>query len=115
MPTFRAISSPHLISTHHEPTPDDVHFADHHHSYTILASCMHSGTRIVRLTRAAETTGGDDVWEFEVLAKFEEHESMNYGSDVQPAVAGEVGKSRLVVSTSFYDKLMCLWHVELGD
>lgn len=67
---------------------------------------MHAGTRIVRLSRA-----GDDAWDFNVLAKFEEHKSMNYGSDVQPVTEGD-GK-RLVVSTSFYDKLMCFWHVNL--
>ena len=65
----------------------------------LLCSCMHAGTRIVKLVR-----GSDGAWSFEVLAKFEEHRSMNYGSDVQPG-------TRDVVSTSFYDKLMCLWRV----
>ncbi|KAI4597820.1 hypothetical protein KJ359_004097 [Pestalotiopsis sp. 9143b] len=43
----------------------------------VLASCMYAGTRVVRLS-------GD--WyqcKIEVLARFEEHESMNYGSDFQ--------------------------------
>jgi hypothetical protein len=43
---------------------------------------MHAGSRIVQLSRSG------DEWEFAVLAKFEEHKSMNYGSDVQPLVAG---------------------------
>jgi diphthamide biosynthesis protein 7 len=75
-------------------------------SYTLLASCMHAGSRIVQLSRAG------DEWEFAVLAKFEEHKSMNYGSDVQPLIAGAEGEHRaksVVVSTSFYDKLMCVW------
>ena len=66
---------------------------------------MHAGTRVVRLSQT-----DNDVWDFSVLAKFEEHTSMNYGSDVQPGAGGR----RLVVSTSFYDKLMCFWYVDLG-
>ena len=68
---------------------------------------MHAGTRIVQLSRSGEE------WEFAVLAKFEEHKSMNYGSDVQPLIGG-VGaeqQKRVIVSTSFYDKLMCVWRV----
>ena len=30
---------------------------------------------------------------------------MNYGSDVQPSS----GAVKTIVSTSFYDKLLCLW------
>lgn len=74
-------------------------------SFVLLASCMHAGTRIVRLTQ-----GRDNSWNFEVLAKFEEHQSMNYGTDVQPT-EGELTQS--IISTSFYDKLLCLWKIEL--
>jgi diphthamide biosynthesis protein 7 len=70
---------------------------------------MHAGSRIVRLARSAES----DEWEFTVLAKFEEHKSMNYGSDVQPVERGRKRELRTVVSTSFYDKLMCVW--EFGE
>lgn len=97
------------------------------HAYTILASCMHAGARVVRLCKggggADENPEGDEgegVWRFEVLYQFEEHGSMNYGSDMQPCFERERegkygGKSKLrtVVSTSFYDKLMCLWKVAL--
>ncbi|KJY02540.1 hypothetical protein TI39_contig43g00002 [Zymoseptoria brevis] len=86
----------------------------------MLASCMHAGTRIVRLHRPAQSGGGggedEGEWEFEVLARFEEHQSMNYGSDVQPGVGVEDGKGRRrrkIVSTSFYDRLLCVWDVEL--
>jgi diphthamide biosynthesis protein 7 len=77
-------------------------------SYDILASCMHAGTRIVRVFVPANGDGGGKI---EVLAKFEEHESMNYGSDFQPLKLGEKGmRSQFtVVSTSFYDKRACLW------
>jgi diphthamide biosynthesis protein 7 len=75
-----------------EPPPTEI---------VLLVSCMHAGTRVVRLAR----TG--DEWAFEVQARFEEHQSMNYGSDCQPGVSRE-GK-RTVVSTSFYDRLLCMW------
>ncbi|KAG9825072.1 WD40 repeat-like protein, partial [Aureobasidium melanogenum] len=74
--------------------------------YIVLASCMHAGTRIVAVTR---DEGGE--WSIEVLAKFEEHKSMNYGSDVQPGTAE--GGQQTIISTSFYDKLLCLWRFEL--
>jgi diphthamide biosynthesis protein 7 len=67
---------------------------------------MHAGSRIVRLGRSADGSG---EWEFSVLAKFEEHKSMNYGSDVQPVQRGQEGGQKTIVSTSFYDKLMCVW------
>jgi diphthamide biosynthesis protein 7 len=92
---------------------------------------MHAGTRIVRLNPPSSgdsSEGGE--WEFCVQAKFEEHKSMNYGSDVQPLIsrgggAGDViegggdqqqeeeekKKKRVIVSTSFYDRLMCVWRV----
>jgi diphthamide biosynthesis protein 7 len=71
----------------------------------ILASCMHAGTRVVELL---ETVDGEH--RFDVLWRFEEHESMNYGSDFQP---GQKQGRLLVVSTSFYDKLLCLWEIEM--
>lgn len=70
---------------------------------------MHAGSRIVSLSRFAES----GEWAFSVQARFEEHQSMNYGSDVQPIegghAEGQSGGKRTVVSTSFYDKLMCVW------
>lgn len=79
--------------------------------WVVLASCMHAGARLVRIRRSV---GGN--WTIEVLARFEEHKSMNYGSDVQPSRGlgdGMEGRMRTVVSTSFYDRLMCLWRVEV--
>ncbi|KAJ3939407.1 uncharacterized protein N0V96_010855 [Colletotrichum fioriniae] len=73
----------------------------------VLASCMHAGARIVELEGPLD---GED-WVVTVLAQFEEHKSMNYGSDFVPAS----GVKRLeCVSTSFYDKLLCLWEVKLA-
>ncbi|GAB7324742.1 hypothetical protein MBLNU13_g08599t1 [Cladosporium sp. NU13] len=80
-----------------------------HKSYTLLASCMHAGSRIVRLESPGSSAESSGEWAFSVLAKFEEHKSMNYGSDVQPVQRGKEGGQRTIVSTSFYDKLMCVW------
>ena len=81
-------------------------------SVVLLASCMHAGSRIVKLVREADEQAPEDAaWRYELLAKFEEHQSMNYGSD---AIRGTDGRWR-VVSTSFYDKLMCLWTWTEGD
>jgi diphthamide biosynthesis protein 7 len=68
----------------------------------LLVSCMHAGARIVKLHRDESRE-----WQFEVLAKFEEHKSMNYGSDSQPTL-NEQGQ-RTFITTSFYDRLLCLW------
>ncbi len=68
---------------------------------------MHAGSRIVKLSRGEQDR---DDWTFEVLARFEEHKSMNYGSDVQPSE----GSTKTIVSTSFYDRLLCLWRFDVG-
>lgn len=82
----------------------------------ILASCMHAGVRVVRV-RGSSTD--EIVGELEVLARFEEHASMNYGSDWSRSesrltgdVEGALGEV-LCVSTSFYDRLLCVWKFSL--
>ncbi|ROW01808.1 hypothetical protein VPNG_07818 [Cytospora leucostoma] len=76
----------------------------------VLASCMHAGARVIRIRGGADL--GQEL-EIEVLAKFEEHKSMNYGSDysrVEGTLARDGVKSEVVcVSTSFYDRLLCVW------
>ncbi|KAI1804624.1 hypothetical protein F4811DRAFT_519206 [Daldinia bambusicola] len=70
----------------------------------ILASCMHAGSRVLEISGGTEP----EFCGIKVLGRFEEHKSMNYGSDFQPG--SEVGDRNLrCVSTSFYDKLLCLW------
>jgi diphthamide biosynthesis protein 7 len=51
----------------------------------------------------------DGEYRFNVLSRFEEHKSMNYGSDFQPGVEDKLQ----VVSTSFYDKLLCVWETKV--
>lgn len=81
--------------------------------FLVLASCMHAGTRVVRVSCAA-----DSAWEMEVLAEFTEHESMNYASDVwKPRggydLQGETPAELLCVSSSFYDRRLCTWRVNV--
>lgn len=85
-----------LISLSHDQT------GDHSWRAAILVSCMHAGARVVELS---ENSSG--AYEFRVLASFVEHKSMNYGSDFRTDQKGNL----VVVSTSFYDKLLCLWEV----
>jgi diphthamide biosynthesis protein 7 len=86
-------------------------------TFLVLASCMHGGTRVVRVAVSAENGGEDVSAEIEILAEFTEHESMNYASGVwgldslDPAVEG--GAEIKVVSSSFYDKRVCVWSVKV--
>lgn len=82
-------------------------------TFLVLASCMHAGARVVRVTEAT-TEGSESQWSIDVLAEFTEHESMNYASDVwKPQggydLQGQEGSELLCVSTSFYDRRMCIW------
>jgi diphthamide biosynthesis protein 7 len=71
----------------------------------ILASCMHAGARVI------EVVGSEDgAVDLKCLARFEEHKSMNYASDFQPGTQeGEL----VCVSSSFYDKMLALWSVNM--
>jgi diphthamide biosynthesis protein 7 len=85
-----------------------------HYSALILASCMHGGVRILRLTytRPEGAEAASKSWHITVLQKFTKgHESMNYGSDFC-AARDEDGKRTgeyTIVSTSFYDRAVCVW------
>ena len=66
---------------------------------------MHAGAKILEIKRLE-----NGEWIIDILAKFVEHKSMNYAS------AGRLRKSPLgrkesfvIVSTSFYDKKLCVW------
>ncbi|PLB52745.1 hypothetical protein P170DRAFT_378826 [Aspergillus steynii IBT 23096] len=82
-------------------------------TFLVLASCMHAGTRIVRITEDTNE-GSESQWGIEVLAEFTEHESMNYASDVwKPQggydLQGQEVSELLCVSSSFYDRRLCIW------
>ncbi|PWY88003.1 hypothetical protein BO94DRAFT_60942 [Aspergillus sclerotioniger CBS 115572] len=82
--------------------------------FLVLASCMHAGTRVVRVRLVPGVR-----CEMEVLAEFTEHESMNYASDVWKSKGGydlqgrKEGDEVVCVSSSFYDRRVCVWRVNV--
>ncbi|KAL9012130.1 MAG: hypothetical protein Q9173_003081 [Seirophora scorigena] len=77
--------------------------------YWVLASCMHAGCRVLKIFRPPPE---EDDWSLQVVGKFEEHESMNYASDAQQdPQAGDL-KDLTFISTSFYDRKLCVWKLE---
>lgn len=87
-------------------------------SFLVLASCMHAGARVLRVTRRSESAEEVGEWDIEVLAQFTEHESMNYASGVWRsgeggAVDSESKRKLLCVSSSFYDRRVCVWRAEV--
>lgn len=111
---------------------DKQNGGDYIFSVLILASCMHAGVRIVRVVQRPpnEKDGNDCIWEIDVVGQFTEgHESMCYGSDsidMQNLVGNrtdyrpgtqsinqtydyDAPRDFVVVSTSFYDKKICVW------
>ncbi|CAI7677995.1 unnamed protein product [Penicillium pancosmium] len=81
--------------------------------FLVLASCMHGGTRVVRVTLKQEDQNSE--WSIRVLAEFTEHESMNYASDVwkgptsEKSIESQDPSELLCVSSSFYDRRVCVW------
>ena len=80
----------------------------HETSIRVLASCMHAGARIVDVVMDSNRQ-----WSIRVLYKFEEHESMNYGSDttILENSNGDAEKATIAISTSFYDRKLCVWSI----
>lgn len=75
----------------------------------VLASCMHAGTRVLQICRSEE-----NLWAITIVARFEEHESMNYASDARREFLEKDPTSTTYVSTSFYDKKLCIWNLKDG-
>ncbi|KAL9113036.1 MAG: hypothetical protein Q9187_007675 [Circinaria calcarea] len=84
----------------------DDSYANVQTRFKVLASCMHAGSRILEVCWHS-----DRQWTIGVLARFEEHESMNYASDAirLTDISHNHGQTTTVVSTSFYDKRLCVW------
>ena len=75
--------------------------------FKILASCMHAGVKVVEVSCSA-----DDNWSIKILGSFDEHSSMNYASDAREENHGDSSKSRTYISSSFYDKKLCVWEMK---
>ena len=70
---------------------------------------MHAGARILEVRREE---GGE--WHIDVMAKFVEHGSMNYASTARASYDAAGAKSFIIVSTSFYDKKLCVWEAKIN-
>lgn len=75
--------------------------------FKILASCMHAGVKIVEVSCSAE-----DYWSIKILGCFDEPSSMNYASDAREKKHDDSFKSRTYISSSFYDKKLCVWEMK---
>ncbi|KAL8695401.1 MAG: hypothetical protein Q9218_000160 [Villophora microphyllina] len=75
--------------------------------FSILASCMHAGCRVLEVCLSAQ-----DDWAVEVVSAFEGHESMNYASDAQTGLSSKELENMTFLSTSFYDKKLCVWRLQ---
>lgn len=94
--------------------------------WLLLVACMHAGVAIVEVSHSysrSPTSGheldprdhemGDEKWSIEILARFEEHASMCYAVCAkQLSVRKSGNKVWRTVSTSFYDRLVCVWDFE---
>ncbi len=78
-------------------------------TFTVVASCMHAGARILKIRRSKR-----GKWTIKVAARFEEHESMNYASDARFDSDG-YSPTFTVVSTSFYDRKLCVWNFRVHE
>ena len=76
-------------------------------SYMVLASCMHAGAQVLQVR---QKRGDEGKWEINVRAKNVEHQSMNYASAGQLIYGETMTEGLLFVSTSFYDKKLCVWY-----
>lgn len=74
--------------------------------FRVLASCAWAGARILEVEG---TLTGE--WSIKVVGTVTSHQSMCYASDVQPLKNEDdvSHEPRICVSSSFYDKLLCLW------
>ena len=95
---------------------ESYHSASDTYCALILASCVHAGVRILRLTVNNNVDYSPAAPTLDVLAKFTGgHESMVYACAFNKELDVETGafKGRYaIVSTSFYDKKVCVWKFE---
>lgn len=82
-------------------------------SERLLVGCMHDGFKVLQLGElAAEVVGTAELRgrEFDVVTRFDEHESLAYGCDWDRGTEEEQdGQGRRVYSCSFYDATMHVW------
>ena len=65
---------------------------------------MHDGFKVVQFNSGLPDVANDG---FEIIRRFDEHESLAYGVDWSFLAGGE--KTSLVASCSFYDHTLHMW------
>ncbi|KAL8735628.1 MAG: hypothetical protein Q9166_000797 [cf. Caloplaca sp. 2 TL-2023] len=75
--------------------------------FRILASCMFAGCKVLEILRDT-----NKEWEISVLAEFNYPDILNYASDFRPEPDLQTLMDLTYVSTSFYDKKLCIWRLE---
>ena len=70
----------------------------------VLASCMHAGVKILDICRS-----GNGTWSINLLTRFEKHQSMCYASAGLRGLLSDNEDVFTVLSTSFYDRKLCMW------
>lgn len=75
--------------------------------FVVLISCCLAGCKIVRIEYDPRQEG-EEMWKMEVVAEFTEgHQSLVYACDAKRD--GQVTGNYTIVSTSYYDKKICVW------
>ncbi|KZT65138.1 WD40 repeat-like protein [Daedalea quercina L-15889] len=76
----------------------------------LLVACMHDGFKVVQFGCISDSAGGSALSEeqWEILKRFDQHESLAYGVDWSFAQPKE-GEDTLIASCSFYDHTLHLW------
>lgn len=76
----------------------------------LLVACMHDGFKVVRFGGLGDSSAVNDAsaGTWEIVKRFDEHESLAYGVDWSFAEPNGDGDT-LVASCSFYDHTLRLW------
>ncbi|TFY69242.1 hypothetical protein EVJ58_g515 [Rhodofomes roseus] len=74
----------------------------------LLVACMHDGFKVVRFSLSDLNDTSQDQPGWEVVKRFDEHESLAYGVDWSFAEASK-DEDTLIASCSFYDHTLHLW------
>lgn len=75
----------------------------------LLVACMHDGFKVLRFSDSVptSTTTSDVESGYEVLKRFDAHESLAYGVDW--CMSNELQDKGVIASCSFYDHTLHTW------
>jgi len=73
----------------------------------LLVACMHDGFKILRFDIGTLTANDYTIPDWQVMKRFDAHQSLAYGADWSFAECGD--DQTLIGSCSFYDHALQLW------